>query len=176
MKKLCILMMFMAIASISFASANFEFKVIVNDQPINVDHVVAPSDIVTISLVDNDSMSAPSYNLWGVTAGEYVSGYLNPVIMGGIMEQPPAGYAFSVFANGMTSPGNQPGIVYSFDFHIPDNSVWGDIIYIEPLEGAYGGVVLTTLPPILLGVNVAIPEPMTVTLLGLGGLLIRRRK
>jgi len=75
------------------------------------------------------------------------------------------------------------GLLYDFTYAIPTDALVGSIITfsigdIEEyglISGAYNNVGVEVALPGALGVHV-IPEPMTVLLLGLGGLFLRRRK
>jgi hypothetical protein len=69
-----------------------------------------------------------------------------------------------------------PGIqavnpILTWDFHAPD--FWGSRIYIDTTQGLYGG---QSIVGRILEVYVGIPEPMTIMLLGLGAVMVRKRK
>ena len=81
-------------------------------------------------------------------------------------------------------------VIYSFLYHVPNEPPSTQITitsqgdwFVPPPEGPYeiktalsdlaGGDIVTSLGPLVLHI---IPEPMTIALLGLGGLFLRRRK
>jgi hypothetical protein len=87
-----------------------------------------------------------------------------------------------VYANGASGPGppHPTGIIFTYDYTI--SGTWdGTAFDIDVIPGAYGEgnsrvhdfvrqADITAIPSIL------IPEPITIMLLGLGGLFLRRRK
>ena len=72
-----------------------------------------------------------------------------------------------------------PAVLYEFEFHFPQVS-WSTIITIS-LEGlslknlGYNDPVPHYTQSTLLELHLAVPEPATVLLFGLGGLLLRKR-
>ena len=72
-----------------------------------------------------------------------------------------------------------PAVLYEFEFHIPD-IMWSTIITIS-LDGlslknlGYNDPVPYYTQSTLLEIHLAVPEPTTLLLFGLGGLLLRKR-
>jgi hypothetical protein len=176
MKRILTLVLVLIMAS--FASATVMMEIIDNN-PGNDGY--QPSDIITILLVETPGQMQP----WSVdplftitlSNGDYVidTFYVVPPTIPGVpfsVTPDPAG-GFSVSGSGsyvfVAVPGD--GIILSFDFHIPNYKKYSDIINID-LQGLYGQQDLSGLST---EIHVT-PEPITVALLGLGGLFLRRRK
>ncbi|MBN1391534.1 MAG: PEP-CTERM sorting domain-containing protein [Sedimentisphaerales bacterium] len=145
----------------------------------------APSEIITIELYDPDTVIGMSFDAIMDDAGGVASEPqtfntgLNLTQPGALNE---GGHLVEyVFANSTT--GGASGVLYTFDYHVPEVPVStiitigsyadGDL-YWEPYfdylsgemyEGPLGSVAIHV-----------IPEPATIALLGLGGLLLRRKK
>ena len=81
---------------------------------------------------------------------------------------------FEVVVGAAVPAGYLPGALWSLEFHVPGDLQPSETIVIEHTAGSYNGVYPpNVLPTVVLHV---IPEPMTIALLGLGGLLLHRRR
>lgn len=182
MKKLMVLMMVLGTASAAFGVPYFQI-----DPADYKDHYL-PSEVITINIVD--------VNVLGISIDAIVDGGI-----GGTAQEPQTfhpnlnltnagvlnigGHLVEyVFAN--TTIGGASGVIYSFDYHVPDVQQStiitigtfsdGDLFW-EPLFDYEGGSSYEGPIYMLQGQAIhVIPEPATVALLGLGGLLLRRHK
>ena len=197
MKKLFVLVLVLAISTMATA-ATVDLVITAGPDPVGTDPgsgapSYKPSDTITIALVaagftsgpttavhyldiatvttDNDGTASDPALVTALTgAGIFYHGTL--VNEGGILIE---------IVKGGTAIGDQLGVasgdLWSFNYHFPDLP-WSTIItidltdllirhkYGQPLVYTYGGA---------LEIHV-VPEPMTIALLGLGGLFLRRRK
>jgi hypothetical protein len=176
MKKLVCLLI-LAMASSVFAVGSL--RIMVNDQPWDGTDV-KPSDIITV-MVYEDTANPGSFGfgtLIEVSNGDYIadSFYLMPGgMMGTLTLDPITGGGMVISGNTSYFPGPAyplPGEELSWQFHVPDYKQPSDMIEIT-LTGFYGDQQDMSTWSTALHV---IPEPMTVALLGLGGLFLRRRK
>jgi hypothetical protein len=183
MKKVVALLAVLGMSSI--ASAGFVLNIDVNDQPWDGSDV-KPSDVIKLTLYED------SQNLLGlletnthVSDGEvqdsmFETGQSNPqwFIAGGETRGGTA-RGFDIFFNAATFLGVNPGNRWMVWFHVPELPASSEIII--DANGGYwnsenpaGHGPDDGLPYAVLHV---IPEPMTLSLLGLGGLgLLRRRR
>jgi len=107
---------------------------------------------------------------------DFVSGWINPGCGGMIptgMTPVVAGTGFNAVMAGIPFATTPTGDIWSITFDVAASAMAGDVITIAHTSGswnnAFSGVVATQT------LNV-VPEPMTLALLGLGGLFLRRRK
>ena len=148
--------------------------------------VVAPGDVITIDLVtDADGTSLTMQNIIetpgvGGTASNLVLSPAwdwnifdwagNLVNAGGVLIQNVSGkITLESTMGGLYATGT----VYSFDYTVPSSipAIWT----IGPGAGT-NGMGLPDLSSVTPGALTLTPEPMTIILLGLGGLFLRRRK
>jgi hypothetical protein len=142
-----------------------------------------PSDIITINL--REEVLPGQMQPWSVdplftmtlSNGDYIidTFYVVPPSIPGVAftvtPDPTGGFSVSGSGSYVFVAVPADGIVLTFDFHIPDYKKYSDIIHID-LQGLYGQQDLSGLST---EIHVT-PEPITVALLGLGGLFLRRRK
>jgi hypothetical protein len=186
MKKLLIFMLVLGMAS--FASASLNVAISVNGSTTGPDEITLQvSDTITIDIYDAGGVPPYGQRNYGAyldfqfpSMGCYALS--NPRLgpAAGDMASwsfatyaPPADYDEYTVSRSFTpqAVGDPAGAIFLVDFHCetPDNIVY---VYLYHTLIGGGSQVIDTLTIH----QVPIPEPMTVTLLGLGGLLLRRRK
>jgi hypothetical protein len=180
MKKLFVLLFVVALAPAAFATPSMEIDV--NGTSWNGSDGVLPSDTIDVRLVEG---TAGSYAGWSgiavnVSAGDAPSS----------VTPNPDGHSFiaNIFAiasdgsGGLNVTGNAAaipfpsGTIVEFQFHVPSSVA---SIAISATAGNFGGDVVGGAGDTSgLGASInVVPEPVTMGLLGLGGLaLIRRRR
>jgi hypothetical protein len=174
MKKLLTLFLVLAMASITSA-ASLDFAV---NGGAYVGQDVMGSDIVTLTLMDDRGATflagAIDTSNINVSIGDNYSHtfFLAPNM---------GGWTFTPVGDGYTSVGSAiwfggllpaDGVIFTHEFHVPDGLAFStnitvdyDINYSIAGGDVAGQAVLHV-----------VPEPMTLGLLGLGGLFLRRRK
>jgi len=176
MKKLLVLTVFMSLAI--FASATTIFDVWVNGQAWGGESV-APSDEITIIVVDPVGGGFGGFGDYSVngSAGDYIGGEILDAglsILPSVSGSADGNGGFNVLITGSgfaATPAGQQ--LASFTFHVPevDPSTYIDVVN---TGGSFNNDFGSDRPSVQLHV---IPEPMTMSLLALGGLgLIRRRR
>lgn len=191
MKKLLTLVLFLAMSSLASATWDGGLEITVapeeGDAYLWNGEDVMPSDIITVELISNTAISSGLLStLMNISNGDGTSlEYLETgwLAGGGQIQDPPASMdGFDVLFNGSVFMAPYPiGWIYTVTFHVPDYKVPSDWIIIDAYSGTWNGTVAElgteddpTLPYAAIHV---IPEPMTIALLGLGGLfLVRKRK
>jgi hypothetical protein len=186
MKKLLIFMLVLGLSSMpSMATAVPYFQV----DPASQKDSYMPSDVIKIDVVDTqpiitmviDAISdggaggmAEGPQVFNTNFLSHVDGELNSD--GQLVEY--------FFANDTTIPvRGASGILYSFYYHVPNvpystmipiGTYYNDVDWLAPeITYASGQFYNDNLTPTMIHVT---PEPATIALLGLGGLLLRRRK
>jgi len=191
MKKLLIMLVLLAMAGAANA-ASVWFQV----DPQDAADSYMPSDIITINLVADFGVGSVSLNIGADGGSAEAVGALNaklatalaPYYNGTLRNT--LNILISDIAGGAAFGQPTPAageVLYSFEFHVPDVPP-STIITINDVTGPnpFGGapmstavaspdymVYLTDILPVEIHV---IPEPMTIALLGLGGLFLRRRR
>jgi len=191
MKKLLIMLVLLTM-TVAANAASVWFEVDAQD----VADSYMPSDIITINLVADFDVFAAALSIGADGGSAEAVGTLHPNLATG---QAPwyAGTLYNdldILIIGISggAPFGAPlapagAVLYSFEFHVPDLPpstiiVINDVTGPDPLggpalatsiAGQYYYPVLTDVLPVEIHI---IPEPMTIALLGLGGLFLRRRK
>ncbi len=83
------------------------------------------------------------------------------------------GDGIDVKVTGTAFATNPVGDIFYFDFKVANDVFGVDLITISHASGSWNGMFPKAAPDVSLTVT---PEPMTIALLGLGGLFLRRRK
>lgn len=180
MKKLLVLLILVGLASM--ASAALQISVNGNQEPMDSEIFIAPSEHLVLDIWTNTTISP------GVGEGTFalVCSTVDATISGGVNVSPePSLYIYpydsyeghtGIWASLTlgTAPSIAAGstLVDLIDFHCEwgPNDVLVELIY-DPAYPIYG--VSTVVDSVIIHQT---PEPMTIALLGLGGLLLRRRK
>jgi hypothetical protein len=176
MKKVIVFLAVMAIAGAANAAS---VRIEVNGGAWDGQSSVAPSDIITFIFSEDVAVFGGFGDfLMGVSEGHYEADTL------GFHEGPwvlapstvdavqPVNGGFTVFAASQGFPAPTGDIMW-FDFHVPELPD-SSIIDITHLQGNWNNLFPDNLfAPIRLHVT---PEPMTIGLLGLGGLALLRRR
>lgn len=177
MKKLMILVLVLSFASVSMAAFAPNLGILVNGQTWDGGSV-KPSDIITVQWKESGDTTTPGSLGTGfnqmVSDGELQGSVF--LLPGGLFtknQTTAQGNGFKVSVEStyfIGTPMPQDGVIFSYSFHVPElpASTYIDI----NTTGVYGGALADNLDA---RIHVT-PEPMTVMLLGLGGLFLRRRK
>jgi len=187
MKKLVSLLLILAITSVASA-----FTVSYQVDPADAKDDYVPSDIITINVVADAECIGASLGATttdnGGTADEPL--YLAPELSvlanpGTIVNE---GGVLVEFVSG-SAPFGSPGVpagsvIWSFEFHVPDvppSTIitiddLTDMTHVPPYQTSFMDAGFNMIDDVQAVQIHVIPEPMTIALLGLGGLLLRRRR
>lgn len=181
MKKLLVLALVLSMATI--ANAGLKFQLSTGETTAEV----APSDTVIVQLVTDEGTSVTGWGFdalvgEGTASGAAISSVFESQTLG---EMNPAEGLLSwyTYAGNSEIPlAYNSGVLYSFTLHIPDlpgstiitiTTMSDDIDYLPAYYQDTTGYIEENFGALTLHV---VPEPITMALLGLGGLLLRRRK
>ena len=186
MKNLLTILLVLAMASAASASA-----VWLEVDPQDAKDSYMPSDVITINVVADFVVGGLTTNIGADGGTAQAVGTLHPNLKTALFYEGDLINAGGVLISNISGGAmvGQPGVpisavLYSFEFHVPqvDEST---IITIDDITD------FTTQPPMSTGVSstdymtyltdigaleIHVPEPMTIALLGLGGLFLRRRR
>ena len=180
MKKLLMLVLVLCLTSASYATVA-TVAITVNDQPYT-GQSVEPSDIIKVVWDTTTSIMGGYAGLnYDVSLGDYEAGSFStvgaPPLIGTTI-------ALGETAEGMAVTGGNAGMphpagwLFEFEFHVPFDTPYSTVIVLDALTGGYGGDLAVAGDQDLYPYDEihVVPEPMTIALLGLGGLFLRRRK
>ena len=165
MKKLLVLMLVLGLAS----AANAVLSLSVNGEPAPDEITINPSDEIVIDIQSDNSTAYSAYFDMYVGDGTFSDARTVIGNLSGLLGPYPDYYgtgAYSYYLVTIADSGGAlvPGTGFEIDFHCDGP---GDVLV--QLRDATGYIVLDSLV-------IHQPEPMTIALLGLGGLFLRRRK
>ena len=161
MKKLLILMLVLSISSVTYAGLT-----LVCDGEIQIDGTAV------VQVVSDDTAS---YAAYVEQLEEYISGVVMLPAAGddGYVNPFPEGYTdtYEISALDLAEPFNiQSGVQFEVTIDIAGSGLKDcDWILVTLYDGTWENVIAEQLIHV-------VPEPMTISLLGLGGLFLRRRK
>lgn len=180
MMKKSVVVLVLAMAPVAFGQFGPALDILVNGTPWDGGSVTF-SDEISVSFVEKGPVTAPgSFSVFelGIDPAGYIADsfmyHLPPGMLGGVLELSETDTGLKIAGGALYSPatplpGN--GVLFEVKFHVPELN-YSDYIEI-PVSGGYGAADASGLTTRIHYV----PEPMTIALLGLGGLaLLRRRK
>ncbi len=179
MKKLLILVLILGLTSATYAVATLDITV--NGQPY-AGQSVEPSDIIKVVWNTTAGTFGGYAGLnFDVSIGDYVANSFStlgaPPLIGNDLHPEDTANGMAILGGAAGTP-FPAGWLFEFEFHVPWGTPDSTVIVLDTLAGGYGGFQAAPGPgdnfPYA-EIHVA-PEPMTIALLGFGGLFLRRRK
>ncbi|OHB57342.1 MAG: hypothetical protein A2Y12_09535 [Planctomycetes bacterium GWF2_42_9] len=170
MKKMLVLVMVLGLASLTNAAISFY----VNGSPAPAAVNINPGEVLTLQLYSGDTLAWNAYVIQGTDTVSGIGSLTNPINLAnaGDMKSNSPYAAADGWGNGFLfgtggSPSGLPvaGIQHTVDFSSP--VVGTANLYL------YDGTSYNELDSLAVTV---VPEPVTMALLGIGGLFLRRRK
>ncbi len=155
-----------------------EFQFDVNGSPWDGVSGVEVDDTITVNVIDPATVGG--YGGFGnytveISLGDFVPGsgelHLLLLIVPGVFVTP-VDDGFTAIITGTYFPQNPVGRMAWFDFTVPDVPN-GSLINIEQIDGAWNNDFTSPRPQAALQV---IPEPMTMSLLGIGAVALLKRR
>ena len=181
MKKLLVFLTVLVVAGVANGAI---IDILVNGQPWTGGDV-RPSDIITVTFINDIGGNWGGFGDFTINVSngdlyegtEWIDGVKLP--MAAFIMLTPNAEGYDALMGGSAFGETPTGPLAGWEFHVPDYKLESDYIIIDPISGSFDGVGALPGPddPFPYIVIHVVPEPMTVALLGLGGLfLLRRRK
>jgi hypothetical protein len=179
MKKFICLVLVLSLASVSMAAFAPVINILVNGEQWDGQSSAKPSDIITVQWLETEETLAGSFSGGFNMNVDLADGPTALWVLPGYGTFPPPTAELVVVGDGIQVnlsltyllidvPDND--ILVEYSFHVPDGTPDSTWINIDT-TGVYGSIRQDDMD---LRIHIT-PEPMTIMLLGLGGLFLRRR-
>jgi len=180
--RICLAVVFLSSAALALTPA---LNIYVNGSPWDGINDISMSDIITVELIDtNPTIPFPLSDVeLVISEGDYEAGSYEEygfLSIDNLDIVSPVGEGFKLSGSATTIIGVTQFIdsntIFRFDFHVPNDATYEDVINIEMISGVYGNQNMGDDPAFDVTLLIGIPEPMSIALLGLGGLMLRRKR